>query len=779
MVRRGRIWLALATVAALLATAGASANHSVIGLVTGGSADVDAAFAGMSANGERVFFATQEALDSADVDSDYDVYERSDSGPTLRSGTDSDSEAHFVGASADGSRVLFHTPASLDPADVDAAFDIYESAGGSITLISGGTKDDFAAFKFVSSDGTRVLFETSESLTAADLDTATDVYEASGGNIVLLTPGSADLDANFAEAPADGAKVLFHTFESLDVADGDTTIDVYEATNGDIRLLTGASSAELGATLAYASADGSRVHFHTVEALEPADVDEANDVYEAASGVITLLSGGTADEHVNAQGISVDGSRSFFHTNEALVSADTDTLRDVYEASNGSIKLLSGGNSHMDVVFARATPDGSRVFFHTQERLVASDVDNHTDTYEASNGELSVVTIGTDLPAGLAAVSANGRVFVYTLESLDPSDVDTAVDVYEVAGGYTLVTGGSSNVDTDIARVTHDGTKVFFHSTEALVAADVDSTRDVYAATIVPDTASIPVVTISVDAADTKAGTGWYNRASSGTDGVAVHVSATHDREVANVTCLDGSTEVLNEAGASGSFVLSDSAHSIACTASDGVNAPGAGQDSTPMPVLLDVDQTVPTISCAIASPGSMFGLRDTAGVVSATVTDSTSGPASGLGSAAANLDTVGNKSALITGEDVAGNSAITACPYRVSYRFLGFRHPSPTTMYKRGTKIPVKFMLADASGATIPDADASSLVAPCRIGVVADGVELPGCATYNANFDWFQYGFKTPRNMTPGSHVLAIKVFAPDGSGVVNTHAINVTIRS
>ena len=86
----------------------------------------------------------------------------------------------FSGASADGSRVFFETEESLVSADTDAAQDVYERAGGQTTLLStgptGGNGAFEASFGFATADGSRVFFQTEESLVSADTDTFDDVY---------------------------------------------------------------------------------------------------------------------------------------------------------------------------------------------------------------------------------------------------------------------------------------------------------------------------------------------------------------------------------------------------------------------------------------------------------------------------------------------------------------------------------------------------------------------------------------------------------------------------
>jgi hypothetical protein len=91
--------------------------------------------------------------------------------------------------------------------------------------------------------------------------------------------------------------------------------------------------------------------------------------------------------------LSRDGSRVFFQTRDALVPQDTNERVDVYEWENGTVSLISSGQSSSDALFGDASEDGSSVFFTTRDRLVAEDIDANADLYVArvEGGHLSPV----------------------------------------------------------------------------------------------------------------------------------------------------------------------------------------------------------------------------------------------------------------------------------------------------------------------------------------------------------------------------------------------------
>ena len=150
-----------------------------------------------------------------------------------------------------------------------------------------------------------------------------------------------------------------------------------------------------------------------------------------------------------------------FSTAESLTSADTDEAQDLYARSGGTTTLLStgpnGGNGPADALFAKASNDGSRVFFTTTESLVTEDTDSSTDVYERSGGATTLVSTGTvggngPFGVGLHAVSANGsRAFMSTLERLTSED-DFAgeEDVYSHSGGGTLLVSVRNDPDLEL-----------------------------------------------------------------------------------------------------------------------------------------------------------------------------------------------------------------------------------------------------------------------------------------------------------------------------------------
>ena len=86
---------------------------------------------------------------------------------------------NFAGVSDDGERVFFTSARAFVPQDTDIHRDVYEWSTGSATttLVSGGAVDAF--YKGASADGKRVIYETAGPHRPSDTDAPrVDVYKA-------------------------------------------------------------------------------------------------------------------------------------------------------------------------------------------------------------------------------------------------------------------------------------------------------------------------------------------------------------------------------------------------------------------------------------------------------------------------------------------------------------------------------------------------------------------------------------------------------------------------
>jgi hypothetical protein len=475
-----------------------------------GNGPYSASFVGAAGGG--VFFVTSEQLVAKDTDSSQDIYEGSAStaapAALISAGHingNGSFAATFGGVSPAGDRVFFQTLERLNGSDTDSAQDVYERSSGvtkqiSLGQINGTTSDGNgpfdATFRGSSDDGTRVFFETKEQLVLADTDSTQDIYARSGGNTFLVSDVHGSLgarDFTFRAASSDstaGSPVVFSApspsgHEDLFMCTGYCAAIAYDVT------FRGASFTSVG----------NQVFLVTTHPLLSNDTDSAQDVYDYT---VILVSAGQINGNgpFNAffRGASADGNRVFFETKEALVPADSDSMRDVYERALGRNRSddvttpVTTSNGAFDASFRGMSSDGARVFFETSEPLAgAGDTDASRDVFMRSGKTTKRISIGQingngAFDSSFAGASTGGSVvFFLTSERLAPGDTDSSQDIYErlspISGGQTrLMSGGEINGNGPLAAVFRgtDGSRVFFQTTEQLVADDTDTQQDVY-----------------------------------------------------------------------------------------------------------------------------------------------------------------------------------------------------------------------------------------------------------------------------------------------------------
>jgi len=150
---------------------------------------LDLSSAALTPDGRVLAFATSAALVAGDTDSAVDIYRYDADGGTLQL------VSHGAGGAGDG------------------AFDV--SVGGS-GLTNPLRPDDP---RWMSADGARIFFVTSEALVPEDVDGTPDVYEWFDGDVGLVSSGTGDATLAYGGASADGRSVFFKTDQTLVPAD--------------------------------------------------------------------------------------------------------------------------------------------------------------------------------------------------------------------------------------------------------------------------------------------------------------------------------------------------------------------------------------------------------------------------------------------------------------------------------------------------------------------------------------------------------------------------------
>jgi hypothetical protein len=375
----------------------------------------------MRSDGSSVFFSTGESLTSNDNDWYGDVYERWGPGNTsLVTENTGGYGAGLTAISPDGSRRLFSTGQPIAIEDRNTETDAYLRVGyGPPKLMTTGSLaaagQRWNGVVAASKDLTTVFFDTFNRIEPTDTDDNRDGYRRAGDRTQLITIGPNDLRSpSFARTDAvsdDGRVAYFTARDQLTSDDHDGTTnrtngyDLYRwdasaspAQNPQL-VSVGPAGGHNGESVVFrfASTDGYRALFETREPLVFDDHDSSTDLYEWFGGHVSLVSGGpgigTGDEPARFAGATESGGIVAFTTREPLVPGDTDSSVDVYLHDSDGFTLVStgpaGGDGTFDADYAGMYREGSfrgdrRVWFETDEALVAGDINGASDVYEWS-----------------------------------------------------------------------------------------------------------------------------------------------------------------------------------------------------------------------------------------------------------------------------------------------------------------------------------------------------------------------------------------------------------
>jgi hypothetical protein len=182
-----------------------------------GGTTAGAVFTGASADAKTVVYTTSASAAAADTDSALDVYSHTLDvpGDVLLTGGTADQDAAPSFVTPDASSVVFSTQESLVASDTDTANDIYRATtGGVVTLLSGqGTTNVFPAGALA--NGTIYFGE------------GQDVFANEAGVITSISVGTPVGDKSFEGASADGSLVAFSSTARLTSTDTDDLQDIY------------------------------------------------------------------------------------------------------------------------------------------------------------------------------------------------------------------------------------------------------------------------------------------------------------------------------------------------------------------------------------------------------------------------------------------------------------------------------------------------------------------------------------------------------------------------
>ena len=337
-----------------------------------------------------------------------------------------------------------------------------------------------------------------------------DVYRRAGTTTTLVSQGPNGFNGAFDAEPAastpDGSILFFLSAEQLISADSDGSIDLYERREGVTALMSRGTNGFNGAFDVVGPVrtldDGARVVFSTEEALLANDEDDQLDIYTRSFGATTLVSIVIYKNPLETQyparldAFHTDADIVIFTTRQILTEEDhLDTYDDIYERNFGSMKLISYGYTGIflpgphPMVFEEYAQSTKATFLTTADRLAAIDTDSSADLYEISDGLATLISQGPNgFNGGFAPthhqVSADGgQVLFTTAERLVAADTDSSLDLYVRSGKAVTerVSAGevNGNGGADVTPWRGSGAPLF-STAEQLVAGDQDNQPDLY-----------------------------------------------------------------------------------------------------------------------------------------------------------------------------------------------------------------------------------------------------------------------------------------------------------
>jgi hypothetical protein len=354
-----------------------------------------------------------------------------------------------ISISEDGNRLFYNDPARR----------LYLRDHGQVVSVTDGT----AAGEWgpTTPDGGSAFLIGSR-LTSDSQAYATSVYRINVATrqLTFIAPSGGTTAGNMLGASSDGSYFYFYSPDNL--APGGAGGGIYVWHDGDIRYamepFANAAHAQVspnGRYLMFAS--NARVTDYDPSAATACAPDgactqtyrysyETNDVVCASCRPDDAAPTGAANP-----GKVLDDGTVIFDTTEPLASGDSNSKRDVYAFDGTQATLISGGTSVGNSLLVSATADGRDIFFVTNDRLVAQDIDNQNDVYDARRG--GGIPAQQKIPA-LAPCSGEGCLGA---PLIPPPPPGAAVVTFGAGGNLSAGTPQSSKVKVSVAHKTVKG----------------------------------------------------------------------------------------------------------------------------------------------------------------------------------------------------------------------------------------------------------------------------------------------------------------------------------
>ncbi len=281
---------------------------------------------------------------------------------------------NFLGASVDGSVAYFTAEGALTPGGASGDLYRYSASTKELTDVTPGAGQvgQMAVggdpSTPVSDDGSFVYFSSTKDLAPGATEGKTNLYGWNEGKtkLVATLEYPSDPGAQWGISP-DGTKLVFLAQSRL---------TGFDNTNG------GKDCAIRDVAMSGICIEAYLFDWNTGElscASCPAVGVRAQG--QAALGGVARLNLSIGPS-LYARSVRNDGT-VFFDTAQPLVPGDTNGKRDVYQYHDGVAQLISTGTSPSDSIYHGMGADGKDVYFSTGQRLVAQDIDDLADMYDA------------------------------------------------------------------------------------------------------------------------------------------------------------------------------------------------------------------------------------------------------------------------------------------------------------------------------------------------------------------------------------------------------------
>lgn len=334
---------------------------------------------GISEDGSRVLIGRQSGTDAAG-NPEYDLYMHIGADPHSVAISAPADDAHFAGMTANGSTVYFATPANL-AGDSDSGADLFRAVvspgGATVTRIStgsGGSGDVNGCNPVPGADGDHWNEPgASSAATCGVLPIGGGGGVASGsGAVYFLSPEQLEPGS---EAVANQANLYL-----VEAGSAPRFVATLDADNPAVRDAVAAAGLRDTADF-QTTADGKLAVFANRSALTDRATGGHAEIYRSQAGgalaCVSCLPSNqlpNTDTELTTDGLNlVADGRVFFTSSEQLVLRDTNQRKDAYEWDGGHIALVSTGLNSNDSGLLTASADGKDIFFFTRESLAPQD----------------------------------------------------------------------------------------------------------------------------------------------------------------------------------------------------------------------------------------------------------------------------------------------------------------------------------------------------------------------------------------------------------------------